>query len=68
MYISDSEFQEDELNCCGSEKGMSAKDTQELTSHLGNIASENLGMAMMYTLIEEAKQWMTARYCDGSFT
>ncbi|GLT55935.1 hypothetical protein SLA2020_290160 [Shorea laevis] len=43
-------------------RGISADDLKILKAKLEQEASENLGMAMIYTLVTSAKEWMSERF------
>lgn len=47
-------------------QGISSEDLRILKDKLQQEASENLGMAMIYTLVSSAKEWLTERYCEDS--
>ena len=44
-----------------SEKGLNTGQIEELTKHLRDIADENIGMPMVFSLAEAAKEWMEER-------
>ncbi|KAH1052096.1 hypothetical protein AAZX31_08G194300 [Glycine max] len=45
-------------------QGMSTEDLRILKENLQQEASENLGMAMIYTLVTSAKEWLADRFCQ----
>lgn len=51
-------------------KGLSSQDLRILKEKLEEEASENLGMAMVFTLVTSAKEWLSGRFgqddADGS--
>lgn len=51
-------------------KGLSSQDVRILKEKLEEEASENLGMAMVFTLVTSAKEWLSGRFgqddADGS--
>ncbi|XP_004510342.1 uncharacterized protein [Cicer arietinum] len=47
-------------------QGISGEDLRILKAKLQQEASENLGMAMIYTLVSSAKEWLAERFCQDS--
>ncbi|XP_029129181.1 RWD domain-containing protein 1 [Cajanus cajan] len=47
-------------------QGLSTEDLRILKEKLQQEASENLGMAMIYTLVTSAKEWLADRFCEDS--
>ncbi|XP_021903252.1 RWD domain-containing protein 1 [Carica papaya] len=50
------------LFCVKSLRGIQTSDLRLLKEKLDQEASENLGMAMIYTLVTSAKEWLSDRY------
>ncbi|XP_043723029.1 RWD domain-containing protein 1-like [Telopea speciosissima] len=46
-------------------RGIQSEDCKILKAKLEQEASENLGMAMVYTLVTLAKEWLSERYCQA---
>ncbi|GAB4842432.1 hypothetical protein Ancab_012404 [Ancistrocladus abbreviatus] len=49
-------------------QGISAEDLKTLKGKLEREASDNLGMAMIYTLFTSAKEWLSERFAQDSGT
>jgi hypothetical protein len=47
-------------------RGIGSEDLRILKDKLQQEASENLGMAMIYTLVNSAKEWLTERFAEDS--
>ncbi|CAJ2663729.1 unnamed protein product [Trifolium pratense] len=47
-------------------RGIGSEDLRILKDKLQQEASENLGMAMIYTLVNSAKEWLTERFTEDS--
>ncbi|XP_039005839.1 RWD domain-containing protein 1-like [Hibiscus syriacus] len=47
-------------------RGIQPSDLKALKEKLEQEASENLGMAMIYTLVTSAKEWLSGRYCQDA--
>ncbi|KAK7255534.1 hypothetical protein RIF29_28947 [Crotalaria pallida] len=47
-------------------QGLSSEDLRVLKEKLQQEASENLGMAMIYTLVTSAKEWLTDRFSEDN--
>lgn len=47
------------------EKGLSSSQTTELTAFAGGKALENVGMAMVYTLVDLVREWLAERNLAG---
>ena len=46
-------------------QGLSEGDVQQLQDALDAVVQENLGMAMIYTLVTAAQEWVTARAAES---
>ncbi|KAK8645939.1 hypothetical protein V6N13_119743 [Hibiscus sabdariffa] len=47
-------------------RGIQSSDLKALKEKLEQEASESLGMAMIYTLVTSAKEWLSGRYCQDA--
>ncbi|KAL5579396.1 hypothetical protein UlMin_011838 [Ulmus minor] len=47
-------------------RGIRIEDLRNLKAKLEQEASENLGMAMMYTLLSSTKEWLSEHYCQDA--
>lgn len=47
-------------------RGIQGEDLRVLKQKLEQEASENLGMAMVYTLVSSAKEWLSERFCQDA--
>ncbi|XVF86779.1 hypothetical protein PTKIN_Ptkin18bG0070000 [Pterospermum kingtungense] len=47
-------------------RGIQTSDLKVLKEKLEQEVSENLGMAMIYTLVTSAKEWLSERYCQDA--
>ena len=47
------------------EKGLSSSQTTELSAFAGSKALENVGMAMVYTLVDLVREWLAERNLAG---